>query len=270
MGFENVGRVWTVNSFADYLNTLDKPAWCRAVTLHHTGSPSLADRPRGLLIQHMHNLQYFYQNEKGWSGGPHLFVDEDEVFGMCDLRSKGVHAVSFNSLAIGIEVLGNYDVEDPLSGRGLRCWTMAAAAVKALLDWLGLPATEETILFHRDDPATMKKCPGSKVSKQWIVDLIANSQGAQNGSDVSGRPDVGMAWALWDYRGERWCVPVYDFLVAKGVKPAEVAKNLKSVAGEFFYGSELLEGAYYVKANDVIKPDQRTWASAHELMQLLD
>lgn len=270
MGFENVGRVWTVNSFAEYLKTIEKPVWCRAVTLHHTGSPSLADRPRGLLIQHMHNLQNFYQQEKGWSAGPHLFVDEDELFGMCDLRSKGVHAVSFNSLAIGIEVLGNYDAEDPLTGRGLCCWTTAAAAVRALLDWLNLPANEQTVLFHRDDPTTRKSCPGNKVQKQWLLKMIADSATAQAEAGKPQQPEVGMGWALWDFRGERWCVPVYDFLVAKGVQPAEVANNLKSVAGEFFYRGELLEGAYYVKANDVIKPDQRTWAPAHELMQLLD
>ncbi|MDD2722037.1 MAG: peptidoglycan recognition family protein [Gallionella sp.] len=269
MAFENVGRVWTINSFAEYLTTLERPMWCRAVVLHHTGAPCLADRPKGLLIQHMHNLQYFYQQEKGWSAGPHLFVDEDELFGMCDLTKKGIHAVSFNSLAIGIEVLGNYDAEDPLTGRGLQCWTMAAAAVKALLDWLGLPATEQTILFHRDDPTTGKKCPGSKVLKPWIIDLVTNSIGLSAVTDLAQQPDVGMAWALWDFRGEKWCVPVYDFLVAKGVKPVTIAKKLKVVAGEYFYGSELLEGAYYVKANDVIKPDQRTWAPAYEVMQLL-
>lgn len=269
MGYENVGRVWTADSFAEYLKTIEKPAWCKAVTLHHTGSPCLVDRPKGFLIQHMRNLQYFYQHEKGWSAGPHLFVDDDEMFGMSDLRNKGVHAVSFNGCAIGIEVLGNYDVEDPLSGRGLRCWTTAAACVKALLDWLGLPATPETVLFHRDDPTTKKSCPGSKVQKQWVLDLIASVPTSSSVTDEQHKPDVGIAWTLWDYRGERWCVPVYDFLVAKGVSPAEIAKNLKAVAGEYFYGHELLEGAYYVRANDTIKPDQRTWAPAHEVLQLL-
>ena len=46
-----------------------------------------------------------YKNTLGWSAGPHLFTDEDQIWGMCDFSKKGVHAVSFNKRAIGIEVL---------------------------------------------------------------------------------------------------------------------------------------------------------------------
>jgi len=55
------------------------------------------------------NIRDYYKNDLLWSAGPHLFIDEDEIYGMCDLRKKGVHAVSFNKTAIGIEVLGDYD-----------------------------------------------------------------------------------------------------------------------------------------------------------------
>ncbi|WP_295549472.1 N-acetylmuramoyl-L-alanine amidase [uncultured Pseudacidovorax sp.] len=261
MGYENVGKVWSTNSFAQYLRTLERPAWCKAVTLHHTGSPSLADRPKGLLVQHIHNLQHFYAEDKGWSAGPHLFIDEDEIFGMSYLRKPGVHAVSFNRLAIGIEVLGNYDVEDPLSGRGLACWKTAAAAASALMDWLQLTPTADTVLFHRDDPQTTKKCPGRKVEKAWVLELIAQS-GQVPAAAPPNPPDPGFAWNQWQYTAGRWCVPVHDFLVASGRPSAEVRDKLRSVAGEFFYGSEPLEGAYYVKAA------QKTWAPLQEVVEV--
>lgn len=268
MGFENVGRVWTTDSFAEYLSTIEKPSWCKAITLHHTAEPNLAMRPKGFLIQHIQNIKDFYK-QKGWHAGPHLFADDDELFGMCDLRKQGVHAVSFNRMAIGIEVLGDYDDDAPDSGRGLCCWITAAAGAKSILDWLELPISKETILFHRDDPQTQKSCPGSNITKKWIIDLINNSAGVPPSVHENQKPDIDMDWSMWDYNGGKWCVPIYEFLIAKGVSPKEITKNLKSVGGDFFFGRELLEGAYYVGKNDVIKPDQRTWVPVREVLELL-
>ena len=75
--------------------------------MHHTAAPSLAQRPRGLTIQHIRNIQNYYQSQLGWSSGPHLFIDDDQIFGMSSLERRGIHAVSFNRTHIGIEVLGN-------------------------------------------------------------------------------------------------------------------------------------------------------------------
>jgi hypothetical protein len=262
MGYENVGKVWSVNSFAQYLAQMAPPAWCKAITLHHTGSPSLADRPKGLLIQHIHNIKSFYVKDKGWSAGPHLFIDEDEIFGMCDLQTQGVHAASFNKLAIGFEVLGNYDAEDPKGKRGLDCWRNAAGAAAALLDWLKLPITSETVLFHRDDPQTNKKCPGKLVDKDWVLGLIHQAHDLTKEPGPLKHPEVGFEWTAWQYNAGRWCVPIYDFLVARGVPTKEVASKLKSAAGEHFYGTEPLEGSYYVKDT------QKTWAPLHEVLEV--
>ncbi len=172
MGYENVGRVWTPAELKQYLGTLDKPAWATSITFHHTGVPSLEQRPRGFLPNHMTNLQNYYQVTNGWSAGPHLFIDEDQCWGMSDFRQHGVHAKSFNSSSIGIEVLGNYDVESPNTGRGQQCWSIAAAAGKALLDWLGLQPSVLTVNFHRDDPKTTKTCPGTLVDKNWVIEQM--------------------------------------------------------------------------------------------------
>jgi hypothetical protein len=169
MGFENVGKVWDVSGFRDFLRG-QEIGWAQGVTLHHTAAPSLAQRPQGFKIQHMRNLQHFYQTQLGWSAGPHLFVDEDQVFGLSGLHRRGVHAKSFNRTHIGIEVLGNYDSEDPTEGRGLQCWTTAAAAVSALLERLGKGIS--AVNFHRDDPRTSKTCPGRLVERDWVLALI--------------------------------------------------------------------------------------------------
>jgi hypothetical protein len=175
MSYANVGKVWTVESFKEYLSTLKKPAYVKSVTIHHTGAPSLAQRKSGLLAQHILNIKAYYQS-LGWNRGPHLFVDEDQIFGMTPLNVPGIHAVSFNRNSIGIEILGDYDSEDPLTGRGLACMKNTAAITKALFNWLDMPVNENTLKFHRDDPKTSKTCPGKKVKKDWFISLVQGSE----------------------------------------------------------------------------------------------
>lgn len=171
MGYELVGRVWDAELFAAYVKTVSLK-WANSVTVHHTSSPSLSQRPKGWLIQHMRNLKDFYKRKLGWSAGPHLFTDEDQIFGMSSLWRRGVHARSFNARSIGIETLGNYDKEDPTTGRGLACWLTTAEATAILLKEMGLSVSTKTVKFHRDDPLTSKSCPGNKVSKEWFLQLV--------------------------------------------------------------------------------------------------
>lgn len=172
MGFENTGKVWTVSEFETYLGTLEKPAWCDSICFHHTGVPSLEQRPSGLTAQHLENIRYYYETTKKWSSAPHLFIDDDQCWGMCSLLNKGVHAKSFNSRSIGMEVLGNYNEEAPNTGRGADCWAIAFGVGRALLKWLDLEADATTVFFHRDDPKTDKQCPGSKVEKSWVLENL--------------------------------------------------------------------------------------------------
>jgi len=264
MGFENVGRVWTPETLEEYVASITKPAWCKAVTLHHCAAPSLAQRPNGFTAQHIKNIESFYRTTLGWRSGPHLFADDDQLWGMSDFRRTGVHAVSFNSMAIGIEVLGDYDTEDPKSGRGLACWKTAAAGTKVLLDWLGLDTTRATVLFHNQDPTTSKTCPGKKVGKDWILSLIGDAR--IEAADIRhAKPAIGVTLQSdqWRFVGERWCVPVRAFLLKKRVADAEIAAKLKKVGKNFFYGTELLEGAYFDKDTS------STWAPTRELVDLV-
>jgi hypothetical protein len=172
MSFNNVGGQWDPLRFKAYLATLPPPAWATSITLHHTGVPSLAQRPKGFTPQHIQNLLHYYKVKQKWSAGPHFFIDEKSIWGMTPPQTPGVHAVSFNSSSIGIEVLGNYNLEDPLAGRGMECWLLAAKATKELASWLSITPSPTTIKFHRDDPKTRKTCPGTKVGKEWFLGLV--------------------------------------------------------------------------------------------------
>lgn len=232
MSFANSGLVWSPKSLAEYLKTVEKPSWCTAICLHHTAAPSLAQRPKGLLIQHIKNIENFYK-QKGWRSGPHFFTDENEVFGMTPPNIKGVHAVSFNSNAIGIEVLGDYDFEFPDRGRGLECWQNTAKVVRVLLDWLGLKASTRTILFHNEDPKTSKTCPGTKVKKQWVLNLIQTDGEDKNLSPI----DIPMQFT-----------EVSKYLQEfKGYAYSDISRLLTNKDGLFYFGNEWLEHAYYDK-----------------------
>ena len=175
MSFSNVGKVWDIEGFIAYLNALPALTWADSVTVHHTGTPDLSQRPKGWTIQHMRNLADYYGNKLKWSAGPHLFTDEDQIFGLSPLTRRGVHAVSFNAKSIGLEMLGNYDREDPDGERGKQVLRTSILAVAAILAKLGKPATSDTIHFHRDDPRTLKTCPGTNIDKGWFIDEVSKA-----------------------------------------------------------------------------------------------
>lgn len=253
MSFANVGRVWTTESFPGYLNQLPPPSWCKAVCIHHTAFPDLAMRPNGFTIKHIENMRFGYINERKWSAGPHFFTDEDQIFGMTPPTARGVHAASFNSMSIGIEALGDFDdADDPKSGRGLDVIETTAAATKALLTWLNLPATKDTIIFHRDDPKTKKTCPGKKIAKDWFVDLVNR---ISTPSNTKPQPVVVPPNDV---------VGVVDYVTKhKGYTFEEATKLLRRDGQMFFFGNDWLEGAYYATSA------QRTVAPIKELQLIV-
>jgi hypothetical protein len=168
-----IGKQFSVEEFEEYLKTLDFSGWKpELIVVHHCAAPNLAQRPKGFIYQHILNLQDFYEG-KGWSAGPHLFTDDNSAWVFSPLTARGVHAVSFNRNGIGIEMLGDYDSEDPKSGRGLAVVTITAKVVKLLMRKIGKDAS--CIRFHRDDPKTSKTCPGTKITKEWFLEQVAKA-----------------------------------------------------------------------------------------------
>ena len=172
MGFELTGKSWIPDQFKLYIEQIPIGSWANSVTVHHTYSPNLADRPNGWKTQHLENLKHYYKNVLGWSAGPHLFTDEKAIFGLSSLYKRGVHAKSFNKDSIGIEMLGNYESDDPKTGRGLEVVKLTALTVAILLKKMHLKADNQTVLFHRDDPTTNKTCCGSLIEKEWFLSLV--------------------------------------------------------------------------------------------------
>lgn len=168
---DNIKKPFTIEGLGEYLKTRDFSKWKPSlIVVHHCAAPSLKQRPQGFIQQHMENLENYYEDELGWSGAPHIFTDEDQAWVFNPLNEPGTHAKSFNSTGIGIEMLGDYDSEEPWSGRGLQVLTFTAQVVKLLLEFFNLPM--EAVKFHRDDPKTTKTCPGEKISKDAFLNLV--------------------------------------------------------------------------------------------------
>jgi hypothetical protein len=157
---------------------------------------------------------------------------------MTPLSMPGIHAASFNTRAIGIEALGAFDTEDPLSGRGLEVMQTTASATRALFDWLGIKPTSKNLLFHRFDPKTTKTCPGTKVRHDWFLDLV-----------LAATPRAARPLAETDTGGltEVPRVSVVQYISDKtGMKASELAKMIRrDEAGLFYLGEQWLEDAVY-------------------------
>ena len=162
-----VNKKLNISDFANYLQTVSFTSWKpTGVTVHHTWNPNLTNRPSGLNAAHILNLKAYYESLK-WSSGPHIFVDDNGVWLFSPLTQKGTHAKSFNSTTIGIEMLGNFDIEDPYSGRGAKVTANALQVVRLLQQKLGFK--DDRILFHRDDKLTDKSCPGKLLTKSKFL-----------------------------------------------------------------------------------------------------
>ena len=221
MSYSETGKVFTPDSLRDYLKAIPRPSWCKGVTLHHCAAPSLAQRPQGLKVEHLHNLRDYYQNKLGWSAAPHFFIDEDQIWAMSPVTQTGTHAKSFNATHIGIEVLGDYDSEDPTTGRGRQCWQTTMDAVLVISEWLGVP--NESFNFHRDDPKTNKTCPGKKVTREFLLSLFKT-------------PEVAVLREVPNL------VPVADTLMSYGVSAEFLRTHFDDVRAQLDHDSYDKEG----------------------------
>ncbi len=170
-----VGKSFSPTDFDTYCHELQWTAWRPSfIVLHNTAIPSLAQRPNGLTLQHIKGLESFYRDVQKWKGGPHLFIDDKQIWVFTPLTLSGTHSPSWNKLALGFEMLGNYETEAFDSGRGLKVRKNAVAAIATLSGVLGIDP--HTLRLHREDPLTTHACPGKNVRKlevmQEVMDLL--------------------------------------------------------------------------------------------------
>lgn len=179
-----VGKAYTPGEFDKYCHELKWTAWRPTfIVLHNTAIPSLAERPNGFSETHIKNLQVYYRDTKvpGWSAGPHLFIDDKKIWVFTPLTLSGVHSPSWNKIALGVEMLGNYETESFDSNRGLQVRKNAVAAMATLSAILGL--NPETMKLHREDPATTHLCPGKNVRKLEIIQQVQDLMMKRHGGD---------------------------------------------------------------------------------------
>ena len=161
--FPIVGRRFTPEEFAFYLQHPGE-SWKwnpSGITAHHTAYPDLKMRPNGFEEQHMLNLRSYYKR-MGWWSGPHIFTDDNGIWVLTPVTRRGVHARSFNSSRIGVEMLGNFDSKTEYeSERGEKSMQFGKIAIALMMNYLGIDSGK--LNFHRNDPSTSKTCPGKLI-----------------------------------------------------------------------------------------------------------
>lgn len=220
------GRRLDVADLPEVLRTLEFSSFRpQGVVLHHTAVPSLKQRPQGLLPNHLVNLRLYYEKELGWSGAPHLFVDDQPrpvvIFQRLDRR--GVHAASYNRTHWAVEMLGDYSKESPGSGRGKEVYRNTLQVLGALFEFLNRSPDE--LLFHRDDPLTNKTCPGLLIHKEKVIRQLRQIMGLPDPFDLGIwriRLPNGKFFEPVRHVDGRPAVPVRRFLSELGVETKPV------------------------------------------------
>lgn len=177
--FAIVAEKFAPDDFDKYVAGLKPQKWVKRIVLHNTASPSLAQRPGGLMTeQHIKNLHHYYQevvdSGRGWSGAPHLFVDAEGIWVFNPLDKPGVHSPSYNSSSWGVEMLGDYSTESFTTGLGAEVRENSLRAVAALARLQGWPNLgSDRLILHKEDPATTHNCPGKNVVKRDFVEAAS-------------------------------------------------------------------------------------------------
>lgn len=198
--FAYLGRGLTLPQFEDYVKDYRfgtvPPDY---VVLHHTAIPSAswARYPTGAVwdtneqgltepqiyakrTRQLDSMMRYYRDAKGWSAGPHLFIDEKWIWLFTPMYDVGIHAAQGNSYrdssrklhySIGIEVIGYYEKV---------VWPAAVAANVAdaiaylkrrlgTFDYLDGP-WKGKIGSHR--MYNKPSCPGGKIVPSYYMPLL--------------------------------------------------------------------------------------------------
>ena len=156
---------FNADAFEEYVSQLSFTAWQpQFVVLHNTQIPTLADWHNESGSARMSGFVDYYRDDQGWSGGPHLFIADDVIWVFTPLTVPGVHAPSWNQVAWGVEMVGDYDTE-PL-GDCVRANTLSALATLHAARGLD----PGTLKLHKEDPLTTHTfCPGANIDKTQII-----------------------------------------------------------------------------------------------------
>src|SRR5215204_402423 len=182
-----VGNSYDAEGFDKYCHELQWSAWRPSfIALHNTGAPSLSQRPSGFTKQHIKNLESYYRDQQKWKAGPHLFIDDRQIWVFTPLTVSGTHSPSWNKVALGFEMLGDFEKDMFDSGRGQKVRANAVAALATVCGILGLDP--RTIRLHREDPLTTHACPGKNVRKLEIIQEVQDLMVARHAGEHPIKP----------------------------------------------------------------------------------
>jgi hypothetical protein len=174
-GFD--GKCLSKDQFTAHVASLKWGAWRPAfLTLHNTGAPNLAQLAagKGGETQRIKNLEHYYRDQQGWSAGPHLFASPHGIYLGTPLTVPGTHTPSWNSIAWGLEMFGDYDRDAFATGPGAQVRDYAVHAIAVLYAALGREPS--SLRLHKEDTRTAHKhCPGKNVSKADMIKRIGDA-----------------------------------------------------------------------------------------------
>lgn len=155
--------------------------------IHNTASPTLYQWWHSVPpAQRMENLRHYYENDMGWSAGPHAFIDGKSWWIFTPFNVKGVHSPSWNGTMLGFECVGDYATESDESGMGAEVMKMAHALSGEVCEYFGWDPGN--LKFHKEDPSTDHDCPGRNMVKSEFIDDVRQYMG--DGGDHGPGPIV--------------------------------------------------------------------------------
>ncbi len=168
-----VGR--TVDDEQIFIDKLPKATWASGMVLHNTAAPNLGQWTRANRAQRILNLQTYFRDDRGWTSGPHAFVDYDYIWNFTPFIEKGTHSPSWNGTRIGIEMVGDFAVDDDETGLGFMVKKNTVALFGMLHSHYGW--NPETIKLHKEDPRTTHDCPGAHIDKAEFIQAVQEYMG---------------------------------------------------------------------------------------------
>lgn len=182
-----VKKAFDLYQLKDYMDGLTFDWKPSLIVWHNTALPTIQqweksyqqDLSNGLEpgITRINSLENYFKG-MGWSAGPHAFAYKDKVWAFTPFNKKGVHSPSWNGIAIGIEMIADFDKEDDEHGIGLQIKNNTIALTAMLCEKLGLnPQT--AIKLHKEDPKTTHDCPGHNIAvdKDEMIDSVLEYMG---------------------------------------------------------------------------------------------
>lgn len=214
MPFSYIGQAKTGQQFIDYVGSYDfgsvPPSF---MVIHHTYNPDASwapistnqaswwnrnesglnnDQIKAKRKPQLDSIKNYYVG-KGWTTGPHLFIDEKWIWLFTPMYDVGTHAASGNSYhdasglhySIGIETVGYFEYYGwPESMQKLL--QIAVQSLQARLGnfdiiYMHAPtntpqAHDHQISFHRD--YNKPECPGGVITAEYAIPILSKPYGS--------------------------------------------------------------------------------------------